>query len=349
MLWCTNPYKKSFETILHHRTLINNLKNTTLLNLQHTIFYGKSGGGKKTIAKQYIDYLLMKHYNIKKVQLRLDTHVIHCKAQSKEGDFEILKNNHYYVIDMEKLGKRLTLFFNVFFDNIIQTVNIHSKFPNIFLIENLYFPNYQLVQKFNNYLEKFPDKCRFICICNKISDLRKLKTYYFSIRIPFIKQDILRQILTEILQIHFPKKKLTTAKFNKIFQHSRGALAKSIFYLQIEYCYGATVFKQLINKDLIIYKKIFQYVTSKKLSNLEKIRELVYSCLISDFQDNSFMRGFFNYLITHETDFFREYNSFILELLKLFLIAHSNTNKTVFISIEAFIMKLFCEYIKRNS
>ena len=60
MLWCNKIYINSIDDIKHHKIIIDRLKNTTLENLQNTLFYGRQGCGKKTIVKYYIKYLIQK-------------------------------------------------------------------------------------------------------------------------------------------------------------------------------------------------------------------------------------------------------------------------------------------------
>ena len=58
--------------------------------------------------------------------------------------------------------------------------------------------------------------------------------------------------------------------------------------------------------------------------------------------------GFLKYLIIYKTSFIEKYNLQILQLLKNITDAHTNTNKTIFIIVECFFMKLMTLYTLDN-
>ena len=119
MLWCNNNDNiLSIDDIIHHKEIIDKLKNIT--HIQNIFFYGVKGSGKYSIIKYFLKYLL---------KIENDTLFKKIIPVSTTKDLVIYQNNYYYYINIQLLSdsKVEHYLFNNFILNIIKSKNILEK------------------------------------------------------------------------------------------------------------------------------------------------------------------------------------------------------------------------------
>jgi len=344
MLWCNKKYIHSIDDIIHHKSIIDRLKNSTLNNLQNTIFYGKQGCGKKTIVKYYIKYLIQKKFNISSKLLELEDVHLEFKYKNIIYEYPIKKNNYYHYIDFSKFKKKNIIFFTQFMECIIHNKNIHTQLPQIFIFINFNKIAKNIFVKLNYYFEKYYMTSRFIIITNNVNFNYYLKKNYFYVRIPRITDKIFHSIFKNILTIHYPKKKITLKKTNEIIKYANYNLAKSIFYLQLNYEYGLATLKNIATRDDKIFKELFSIITSNNLKKITNIRSIVYGQIINYESSDLFILKFLRYLIENHASFYKKYNNIILKNINSFVKCYTEKNKTIFIICESFFISLMSAY-----
>ena len=92
MLWCSKKYVSSFNDILHHKELVNKLKNCKYDKLINTLFYGVKGCGKKSIVKAYVNNLITEYFKINIEDIHETTKEIKCKTNKKYELFQYKKS-----------------------------------------------------------------------------------------------------------------------------------------------------------------------------------------------------------------------------------------------------------------
>jgi len=370
MLWCSNQYINTIDDIRHHKKLLSTLKNMKYDNILNTLFYGIPGSGKKSIVMAYVKYIISQKFRIPVSELIHIRKTYTCQANKKNDTFTYFKTKYYYCIDVVKLGKNKLVFFDKFLKNIIQANNINNYRFNIIVLLNYDIIEHKFITRFRHYAEKCYKFTRFICITNKPSSVMHLKLIGFiNIRISRPTSKETQRIIKDILKIEKPTIKTHTdmfqAKLEKIILYSNGHLAKSIFYAQLLYEYGMVQLKNIAAREDKTFHHIFSLITSNKLKNIQdihktrnttkltepttlKLKRVVYQCVMNTDNYETVILRFFKYLIKNQSEFFHTYNIQIVKLLDYICEAHTTTNKTSFIIVECFFMKLMTLYALDN-
>ena len=368
MIWCSKKYVKSLEDIKHHIRLNNKLRNCKYDTLINTIFYGIKGCGKKTIVKAYVDNLITSYFNVKLEDICETINEIKCKTNKKTEIFKYSKTKYYYVIDMIKLGKKRLHFFDEFIKSIIQFKNVIGLPFNLIIIQNFDIFDYKLLTRFKQYSEKYHKYTRIICISNQPRKISKL-TGYATIRIPQISKKETINIVKDILYEEMPSVKTHTVSFKKkmekVLEYSNNHLSKTIFYTQLLFQFGMVQLKNIALREHRRFECIYSLITSKNIKNLQdihkeknttlltepstlKLKRLIYQCTMNTENYENLIYGFLKFLIKHKIVFYEKYNKEIVELLNYVGVAHTNTNKTTFVVIECFFIKLMTIYSLDN-
>ena len=344
MLWCSQKHVNTIDDITHHKTLVNQLKQMTYSKLQHMFFHGVEGCGKKTIVHEMIHHLIIKHFKLQPEDL-----VVHEKRYTylnnkKEEVLMYYKTPYYIHVDLAKLGKKkYILLENVVEHFIVKLRNIHNLPFNLIIFSNFDVLDDKFAFKFHNYMDKYASRTRFICITNKTTITRHHKIINFiNIRVPR---------LTAVFK----------KNFKKIINLSNRNLAKTIFYTQLLYEFGAIQFKNIATREEKTMSYLYDLITSNNMKNIQdmnktknrtqirpydtlKLRELVYQCSMNIDNYEKFICKFYRYLLKNQPDFVTKYNSVIIKLIKNISKSCTSTNKTTFILAECFFVKLMATY-----
>ena len=370
MLWCSKNYVNTFDDIIHHKDIIKRLSNCKYDKLLNTLFYGVKGCGKKTIVKTYINNLISEYFHIKIEDIQEISKEVRCKTSKKYEMFQYTKTKYYYIIDILKLGKKKLYFFDQFLKYIIQSKNVLNLPFNLIIIQNLDNIDVKLKLRFKKYAEKYYLYTRFICITHNPKNIRTMTNLgYANIRIPQLSIKNTISIIKDILFEEMPSVKTHTVSFDKkikkVIEYSNNHLAKSIFYAQLLFQFGMVQMKNIALREKYRYDHLYSLITSKNIKNLQdikkernttlltdpsslKLKRLVYQCTMNTDKYEDLICGFLKYLIINKTSFIEKYNLQILQLLKNITNAHTNTNKTIFIIVECFFMKLMTLYTLDN-
>jgi DNA polymerase III delta prime subunit len=372
MLWCSKNYVKSLDDIIHHKELKETLCNCKYNELMNILFYGVKGCGKKSIVKAYVNNLITSYFNIKLEDIHEVQKEVKCKTNKKYEMFKYTKAKYYYIIDMLKLGKKHIHFFDQFLKYIIQSKNVLNLPFNLIIIYNYDICNLKLAHRFKTYSEKYYKYTRFICITNKPgnTDESGLKLIgYVKVRVPQLTKKETTHVLKDIIYQEMPSIKTHTASFEKkmetIIDYSNNHLAKSIFYAQLLFQFGAVQFKNIALRENRRFEYIYSLITSKNIKNLQdinkvknttrltdpsnlKLKRLIYQCTMNTENYEDLIVGFYKFLIKHKISFIEKYNKQIVKLVNNICIAHTNTNKTSFIIVECFFIKLMTMYSLDN-
>ena len=291
MLWCNNNDNiSSIDDIIHHKEIIDKLKNIT--HIQNIFFYGVKGSGKYSIIKYFLKYLL---------KIENDTLFKKIIPVSTTKDLVIYQNNYYYYINIQLLSdsKVEHYLFNNFILNIIKSKNILEK-QHIFFFDNLDKNNYDIVHYFKIFCSKYNQNCKFIIssVDYNVLEKSKIESFFIKVRIPQIKTSILEKILNDFSK-KFSNKKLNKQTSKKIIEYSQHNLSKSITLLQLK-TNNVYEFNQYISRTTKYFDKLFKLIKSKqKIQNIESFREFLYEHYIK-FSGNKFIKQFTKYLLNHK-------------------------------------------------
>jgi hypothetical protein len=365
-MWCSKIYTQTIDDIIHHKTLINKLTNIKYDQLQNMLFYGVKGCGKKSVVFAFINSLLISYFNITKNDITKTIKEIKCKTNKKYELFKYSKTKYYYIIDMCKLGKKRIFFFDQFLKYIIQSKNVLNLQFNLIIILNYDICDSKLINRFRRYSEKYYKYTRFICITNKPINATRLKLIgYNKIRVSRPKEKETVAIIKHIINNENASIKTHTISFEnkmkKVFKFSNNHLAKSIFYAQLLLEFGSVQLKNIALRENRRFEHIYSLITSKNIKNLQdinkernttilteptslKLKRMIYQCAMNTENYEKLILDFFKFLINKKPKFIKKYNENILVLMNHISGAHTNTNKTTFIIVECFFMKLMTMY-----
>jgi hypothetical protein len=370
MLWCSKNYVNSFNDILHHKDLVKNLNNCKYDKLINTLFYGIKGCGKKSIVKAYVNNLITEYFKINIGDIHETTKEIKCKTNKKYELFQYKKSKYYYLIDMMKLGKKRLYFFDQFLKYIIQSKNILNLPFNLIILQNIDNIDIKLKHRLKKYGEKYSSYTRFICITHNLQNISIMSTLgYANIRVPRMDKKETIRVIKDILFKEMPSVKTHTLgfekKMDKVIEYSDNHFAKSIFYTQLLFQFGMVQMKNIALREKYRFEHIFSLITSKNIKNLQdikkernttmltdpahlKLKRMIYQCTMTTDSYEQLIGGFLKFLIKYKTSFIEKYNGKIMKFMENITFAHTNTNKTTFIIIECFFMKLMTIYSLDN-
>ena len=354
------------KDINHHEILLDKLKNIKYNQIQNTLFYGINGCGKKSIVFGFINSLLISYFNITINDIVIKNREIKCKTNKKYEMFTYSKTKYYYIIDMYKLGKKKLFFFDQFLKYIIKSDNVLNLPFNLIIVLNYDIYDYKVSNRFKLYSEKYHRFTRFICITNKPINATRLKLVgYAKIRVTRPEKQKTISIIKEIINQENPSIKTHTTSFekkiSKVMEYSNNHLSKSIFYAQLLFEFGAVQLKNIALRENRRFEHIYSLIISKNIKNLQdinkeqnttklteptrlKLKRVIYQCAINTEHYEELILKFYKFLIINKKEFIEKYNNDILRLMNDIFEAHTNTNKTTFIIVECFFMKLMTMY-----
>lgn len=367
MLWCAEKHVKTIDELTHHKDILSKLLNISYINLQNLFFHGIEGSGKKTIVFTWLNYIIIKYFNLQLNDIKVQERYYIHKTNKKECKLTYETNMYYIHVDLAKLGKKI----HILFDNVLEHLitkrrNIHNLPFNLLIFSNFDTLDDKMAFRFHKYMDKYSITTRFICITNNSSITRHHKiTNFANIRIRYLYEEELLTIIKYILNKYLPnintQTKIFKDKFKKILELSKNNLAKTIFYTQLVFEYGMVSFKNIALREHKTMKYLFSLITSNNIKNLQdmnkiknttkiktyntlKLRELVYQCSMGIDNYAVFIRKFYTYILKYQPEFVNKYNNVIIKLIHNICNSETTTNKTTFILTECFFIKLMAIY-----
>tara|TARA_B110000967_G_C18759314_1_gene496979 strand:- start:131 stop:1069 length:939 start_codon:yes stop_codon:yes gene_type:complete len=239
-----------------HLNIIPKLKILCKKDITNILVYGPKGSGKLTLVKS----LLNTYYN---TNIKQSTKLV--KINNKELSFkdsqyyfEIILDNYYN----KKKFEELILY-------LCGSNDINNKFKLI-IIKNIEYINNESLRIVKYFIEKKSNNIRFIFITSNISNINDFfKGFFLLLRLPYPNKTEIYNYVSSIYNINDSKLKSIINDTNN--------LTSLFLLLEIN----------MINNYICPYNtfsnKFIQLLTTKKINNILKIRELLYTIMSKNY------------------------------------------------------------------
>jgi len=261
-------------------------------NMPHIIFYGPIGSGKRTIINMFLEMIYDEGVHDTK-----DTLYQIVSSGNKKTDVKVKQSNYHIVIEPQNNN-----FDKYLIQNIVKEYAKRQSFGifktnkphRVVLINNIDNMSYYAQTSLRRTMEIYSDKCRFIMWCKSLSrviaPLRNSRC--IAMRIPAPSND---ELFKYAFQIAYKEKiNLTLKQYNEIIALSSGNIKKTLWYLQFaKYGYNTeTNYIQTI-------KKLIDLIMQAKLENVQIIRNMLYSVMITNYDETTILRDVIEELCLH--------------------------------------------------
>ena len=239
-----------------HLNIISKLKILCKKDITNILVYGPKGSGKLTLVKS----LLNTYYN---TNIKQSTKLV--KINNKELSFkdsqyyfEIILDNYYN----KKKFEELILY-------LCGSNDINNKFKLI-IIKNIEYIRNDSLRIVKYFIEKKSNNIRFIFITSNISNINSFfKGFFLLLRLPYPNKTEIYNYVSSIYNINDSKLKSIINDTNN--------LTSLFLLLEIN----------MINNYICPYNtfsnKFIQLLTTKKINNILKIRELLYTIMSKNY------------------------------------------------------------------
>jgi len=239
-----------------HLNIIPKLKILCKKDITNILVYGPKGSGKLTLVKS----LLNTYYN---TNIKQSTKLV--KINNKELSFkdsqyyfEIILDNYYN----KKKFEELILY-------LCGSNDINNKFKLI-IIKNIEYINNESLRIVKYFIEKKSNNIRFIFITSNISNINDFfKGFFLLLRLPYPNKTEIYNYVSSIYNIN-------NSKIKSIINETNN-LTSLFLLLEIN----------MINNYICPYNtfsnKFIQLLTTKKINNILKIRELLYTIMSKNY------------------------------------------------------------------
>ena len=239
-----------------HLNIIPKLKILCKKDITNILVYGPKGSGKLTLVKS----LLNTYYN---TNIKQSTKLV--KINNKELSFkdsqyyfEIILDNYYN----KKKFEELILY-------LCGSNDINNKFKLI-IIKNIEYIRNDSLRIVKYFIEKKSNNIRFIFITSNISNINDFfKGFFLLLRLPYPNKTEIYNYVSSIYNINDSKLKSIINDTNN--------LTSLFLLLEIN----------MINNYICPYNtfsnKFIQLLTTKKINNILKIRELLYTIMSKNY------------------------------------------------------------------
>jgi len=319
---------RQFQDSKLNLDIVNKVENIASVDsFQNLFIYGGMGCGKYTMALMILNNIFGKE--------------VYNKSQKK---FEYTIGNSHKTIDIMCSKYHYEIYFNDNYDydyNIIceflkdvsRTLNVITNSFKVIVLRNIQFINKNMYNVIKNICEKSYNQCKFIFMCNSISNIPRLMFgFFFFIRVSMIHQ---KEELYEYINKICIKEKITMnpEKLNKLIRKYKYNLNMIFATLQL--------IKQNKNYNMVDplelrYKKIIGLIKKNDITKVNDIRKELYdltSCNINKYE-----------LIMYLYEYFMEKSSIVKkeELTRItnsIFISMGNSYRDLF-HLEYFVMNL---------
>ena len=239
-----------------HLNIIPKLKILCKKDITNILVYGPKGSGKLTLVKS----LLNTYYN---TNIKQSTKLV--KINNKELSFkdsqyyfEIILDNYYN----KKKFEELILY-------LCGSNDINNKFKLI-IIKNIEYINNESLRIVKYFIEKKSNNIRFIFITSNISNINDFfKEFFLLLRLPYPNKTEIYNYVSSIYNIN-------NSKIKSIINETNN-LTSLFLLLEINKINNYTC-------PYITFSNTFiKLVTNKKINNIFKIRELLYTIMSKNY------------------------------------------------------------------
>jgi len=252
-----NKYKPVFlDDYKIHLNIIPKLKNICKKDISNILVYGPKGSGKLTLVKS----LLNTYY---KTDIQLKTKLV--KINSKELLFK--ESKYYFEIVLDNYYNKKK--FEELLSYLCSSSDINNKFKLI-IIKNIEYISSESLRIIKYFIEKKYNNIRFIFITSNIANINSFfKGFFLLLRVPYPNKD-------ELYNFVLPIYDMNKSKIKSIIQTNNN-LTSLFSLLEIN----------SINNYICPYKtitnKFIKLIISKKINNILKIRELLYTIMSKNY------------------------------------------------------------------
>ena len=171
---------KNINDFILNENITKKLKQKNYNNLNHLLFYGIKGCGKKHIINNLIKYLFNTD-NIITKNRKTDI-----KINNNNITVNFIESNYHYEINLYEYGLYDKHIITEFIKDIISTKNISNNLYKIIIIHKIDMINEIAQLTLRRIIESFSANCRFIITAENITKVNNaLLSRFECIRIPF--------------------------------------------------------------------------------------------------------------------------------------------------------------------
>mgnify|MGYP001183088814 CR=1 FL=1 len=261
---------KSFSESVLNKDIIKTLQNFIRDNiLYNLVLYGPNGCGKYTMALLLLNELYNDGvYKKKKIHMELANGKT-VELVSSMYHFEIYAN-HYTFNDKTSLVNLL--------ERLVTNKNISIDSYNVVIIRNCQYLKKELFFTIKKFSEKYVENCRFILLTNNINVFQNSITNFMFMRIPMETTTNISNYLCDIIKSYegnestINESTINESTINKLVAKLDNNLSDIMIHIEYKLLNGTKYIDYYKSKINLIIKLL----ETKKISNLIKIRELLY-------------------------------------------------------------------------
>lgn len=281
------------EAIFFHKQLIELLECMSKDEaIPHIIFYGPDGSGKKTTIRLFLEMLFDKF-----VHKTRDTPYKVTGSSSKIVQEQIKQSNYHIVIDPKGNNFDRYLIHDVVKEYAKRgSINVFkTKRPfKIVLINNIDNMSHNPQASLRRTMERYNKNVRFILWCKSLSKVIKpLQSRCMCIRVPSPSDT---EIFEYIFKISVKEGiKLSLDKYTEIVKRANGNIKMALW--ELDFC--------RFNYDMTTdyydsLNKIINLILEPKLSNVIRIRDIIFTLMITNFTGTTIMRDLLDYICVNK-------------------------------------------------
>jgi replication factor C subunit 3/5 len=266
-----------------HKELLNLLQiMSNDEEIPHIIFYGTEGTGKKSLIKLFLEMLFDKSVNKTK-----DTIYKITGSGNKKTDEIVKQSNYHIVIKPNNNNSDRYLIHDIVKEYAKRkSLGVFERNRNfkLVLINNIDNMSYYAQSSLRRTMERYNHNCRFVMWCRSLSKVIKpLQSRCICLRVPTPSDE---KLFKHILNISIKENiNVGLAKYSEIINKSKGNIKSALWELQfLKFNYDLdTNYNQSINE-------IVKLILEKKLVNVQIIRNILHSLMITNIDDTTILR-----------------------------------------------------------
>lgn len=278
------------EAFFFHKQLINELYEMSKDEaIDHIIFYGPDGSGKKTIIKLFLEMLFDKSVHKTK-----DTIYKVIGSGGKSVDEKIKQSNYHIVIDPKNTNFDRYLIHDVVKEYAKRgsiSAFITNRAFKIVLINNIDNMSHNPQASLRRTMERYSKNVRFILWCRSLSKVIKpLQSRCRCIRIPS-PTDI--EIFEYVFKISAKEGiVLNLEQYRNIVNRANGNIKNALW--ELDFCR----FNYELSTDYYdSLKNIVELILEPQINNIIKIRNILFTLMITNFTGTTIMRDLLDKII----------------------------------------------------
>lgn len=305
MLWCDKYRPKQLNKFLYSQDLNNSLINIVQKasidgTLPHLLFYGPSGGGKRSRIRAFLREIF--NFDIEKT-LKLETKDIQC-TDSKKITISLLQSNNHIEVDPSEYGVYDRYVISNLVKELAQAGKIQLEKSNhpfkIIVLNNVDHLSQQAQAALRRTMEKYTRNCRIILCASSISNvIPPVKSRCLCIRVPLPNKIEIVQVLKNVAEQENLVLPINLAE--SIADSSEGNLRQALMLLESTYSKNKDLKNvakpDRYNWDLFIQQIANEVLEQQSPKKLLEIREKFFKLTTHSIPSDLIFRKLVDYLI----------------------------------------------------